>query len=136
LRISTSPYACGRAATRRRRGFGEALQEFAVGRASDRRRRAACIKRYLATRDDKLPWLFISKRRQPLTHHAVNYLIGAIAREAGSPGVHPHTLRHYLPFLTMSSDGPGSGDLSEINRSPRVEAWAITRHSFLDATNG
>jgi type 1 fimbriae regulatory protein FimB/type 1 fimbriae regulatory protein FimE len=52
------------------------------------------IKRYLATRDDKLPWLFISERGQPFTRYAVNYLIGAIAREAGLPGVHPHTLRH------------------------------------------
>jgi len=94
------------------------------------------IKRYLAIRTDKLPWLFVSERGQPLTRQAVNYLIGAAAESAGLKNVHPHTLRHYLPFLTMSSDGPGSGDLSEINRSPRVEAGAITRHSFLDATNG
>src|ERR1700682_4719092 len=35
------------------------------------------IKRYLTTRTDKLPWLFISERRQPMTRQAVNYLIGA-----------------------------------------------------------
>src|ERR1700682_1575239 len=35
------------------------------------------IKRYLATRADRLPWLFISERRQPMTRQAVNYLIGA-----------------------------------------------------------
>jgi site-specific recombinase XerD len=52
------------------------------------------IKRYLATRDDKLPWLFISERGQPFTRYAVNYLIGAIANGAGLAGVHPHTLRH------------------------------------------
>jgi len=33
------------------------------------------IKRYLGTRDDKLPWLFISERGQPMTRQAVNYLI-------------------------------------------------------------
>src|SRR5438094_8172231 len=33
------------------------------------------IKRYLATRTDKLPWLFLSERRQPLTRGAVNYLL-------------------------------------------------------------
>src|SRR5258705_12805821 len=33
------------------------------------------IKRYLATRTDKLPWLFVSERRQPMTRNAVNYLM-------------------------------------------------------------
>ena len=32
------------------------------------------IKRYLATRTDKLPWLFVSERGQPMTRQAVNYL--------------------------------------------------------------
>lgn len=35
------------------------------------------IKRYLATRTDRLPWLFISERGQPMTRSAVNYL-GAV----------------------------------------------------------
>ena len=52
------------------------------------------IKRYLATRDDKLPWLFVSERGQPMTRQAVNYLIGAAAKVAGLKNVHPHTLRH------------------------------------------
>jgi site-specific recombinase XerD len=52
------------------------------------------IKRYLATRDDKLPWLFLSERNTQLTRQAVNYLIAAAARDAGLPHVHPHTLRH------------------------------------------
>src|SRR6266852_1884364 len=33
------------------------------------------IKRYLATRTDKLPWLFISERRQQMTRSSVNYLM-------------------------------------------------------------
>ena len=33
------------------------------------------IKRYLATRTDKLPWLFLSERGQPLTRQSVNYLV-------------------------------------------------------------
>src|SRR6202795_4228370 len=41
------------------------------------------IKRYLATRADKLPWLFVSERRQPMTRQAVNYLIGAAGESAG-----------------------------------------------------
>lgn len=56
------------------------------------------IKRYLTTRADSLPWLFISKRGQPLTRQAVNYLIAAAAKRAGLPGVHPHTLRHSCGF--------------------------------------
>ena len=56
------------------------------------------IKRYLATRTDALPWLFISERGQPLTRQAVNYLIGAAAERASLPGVHPQTLRHSSGF--------------------------------------
>jgi integrase len=60
------------------------------------------IKRYLATRDDKLPWLFVSERGQPMTRQAVNYLIEAAAASVGLKNVHPHTLRHscgyYLPI--------------------------------------
>ena len=52
------------------------------------------IKRYLATREDKLPWLFVSERGQPLTRQAVNYLISEAAERAGLRDVHPHTLRH------------------------------------------
>ena len=40
------------------------------------------IKRYLATRTDKLPWLFISEREAQLTRQAVNYLIRAAGEEA------------------------------------------------------
>ena len=57
------------------------------------------IKRHLAARTDALPWLFISERSQPLTRQAVNYLIGAAAKRAGLPGVHPHTLRHSCGFV-------------------------------------
>lgn len=52
------------------------------------------IKRYLGTRIDKLPWLFISERGVQMTRQAVNYLIGEAARSAGLTNVHPHTLRH------------------------------------------
>src|SRR3954454_402174 len=52
------------------------------------------IRRYLATRSDALPWLFVSERGQPMTRQAVNYLVAAAAERAGLLGVHPHTLRH------------------------------------------
>jgi site-specific recombinase XerD len=56
------------------------------------------IRRYLATRTDALPWLFVSERGQPLTRQAVNYLVAAAAARAGLAGVHPHTLRHSCGF--------------------------------------
>src|SRR3954447_15093462 len=56
------------------------------------------IKRYLATRSDGLPWLFISERGQSLTRQSVNYLVGAAAQRAGLGSVHPHMLRHSCGF--------------------------------------
>jgi type 1 fimbriae regulatory protein FimB len=32
-------------------------------------------KRYLATREDNLPWLFVSERQAQLTRQAVNYIV-------------------------------------------------------------
>src|ERR1700674_4723003 len=52
------------------------------------------IKRCLATRTAKLPWFFISERRQPMTRSAVNYLIRMSGESAGLKSVHPHMLRH------------------------------------------
>ena len=52
------------------------------------------IKRYLASRVDKLPWLFISERCQPMTRQAVNYLIREAGERAGLGRVWPHMLRH------------------------------------------
>ena len=34
------------------------------------------IRRWLSSRDDTLPWLFVSERKQPLTRQAVNYIEG------------------------------------------------------------
>jgi type 1 fimbriae regulatory protein FimB len=56
------------------------------------------FRRYFASREDSLPWLFISERGQPLTRQSVNYLIAAAAVRAGLPPVHPHMLRHSCGF--------------------------------------
>ena len=56
------------------------------------------IKRYLHTRHDALPWLFVSERRQPMARQSVNYLIGVAARRAGLGALHPHMLRHSCGF--------------------------------------
>jgi type 1 fimbriae regulatory protein FimB len=56
------------------------------------------IKRYLATRSDALPWLFLSERGGPMARQAVNYLIAAAGERAGLPSLHPHMLRHSCGF--------------------------------------
>ena len=56
------------------------------------------LRRYLATRKDTLPWLFLSERGQPLTRQSVNYLITAAAIRTGVAPVHPHMLRHSCGF--------------------------------------
>jgi type 1 fimbriae regulatory protein FimB len=52
------------------------------------------IRRHLVGRSDRLPWLFLSERGQPLTRQAAHYLVATAARRAGLGDVHPHTLRH------------------------------------------
>ena len=61
------------------------------------------IKRYLAMRTDKLPWFFLSERRQPMTRSAVNYLIGVAGESAGLKNVHPHTLRHSCGYYLANT---------------------------------
>jgi site-specific recombinase XerD len=56
------------------------------------------IKRYLASRTDSLPWLFVSSKGQPLSRKTAHYLVQTAAERAGLEGVHPHTLRHSCGF--------------------------------------
>ena len=56
------------------------------------------LKRYLSTRTDALPWLFLSERQQPFTRQSVNYLIAIAAERAELTPVHPHMLRHSCGF--------------------------------------
>ena len=61
------------------------------------------LKRHLAARTDKLPWLFVSERGQPMTRQAVNYLVNAAARLAGLGHVHPHMLRHSCGYYLANA---------------------------------
>ena len=56
------------------------------------------IRRWLASRTDHLPWLFVSERSHALTRQAVNYLLGCIGERAGLGRVWPHMLRHSCGF--------------------------------------
>ena len=62
------------------------------------------IKRWFAARDDHLPWLFVSERKQPLTRQAVNYIVSIVAKRAGLGPTHPHMLRHSCGF-TLANRG-------------------------------
>ena len=64
-----------------------------------RRDELRAVRRYLATRADALPWLFVSGRGQPLTGQVVRYLVAVAADRAGLAGVHPHTLRQIQDYL-------------------------------------
>ena len=61
------------------------------------------IKRYLNTREDKLPWLFVSERGLPMTRQAVNYLTDEAGKRAGLD-VHPHMLRHSCGYY-LANEG-------------------------------
>jgi type 1 fimbriae regulatory protein FimB len=52
------------------------------------------IKRYLASREDNLPWLFVSERQAQLTRQAVNYIVRVAGETAKLGRVWPHMLRH------------------------------------------
>jgi site-specific recombinase XerD len=52
------------------------------------------LKRYLATRKDDQPWLFVSERKMQLTRQAVAYIVAEAGKRAKLGHVHPHMLRH------------------------------------------
>jgi len=56
------------------------------------------IRKYLRTRDDDLPWLFISERMQQLSDRSVRVIVKNGAAAAGLRHVHPHMLRHSCGF--------------------------------------
>jgi site-specific recombinase XerD len=52
------------------------------------------IRAYLNSRDDSLPWLFVSSQSGQMTRQNFNYLVSTAAQRAGLGHVHPHMLRH------------------------------------------
>ncbi len=56
------------------------------------------LKRWLSSRQDHLPWLFVSERTQPFTRQAVSYIVATAAARARLAGMHPHMLRHSCGF--------------------------------------
>ena len=88
------------------------------------------LKRYLATREDKLPWLFVSERGCQMVRRAVNHMIAAAANRAGLGNVHPHMLRHSCGYalankgqdFRLIQDWLGHRDPKHTSRYTRVAA--------------
>jgi type 1 fimbriae regulatory protein FimB len=68
--------------------------------AGDERR---AIKRYLASREDNLPWLLVSERGARLTRQAVNTSRAWRREGEAQQGLAPHA----PPFLRLSPCRPG-----------------------------
>ncbi|MBE3065519.1 MAG: site-specific integrase [Spirochaetes bacterium] len=81
-------------------------------------------------------WLFPGEHSdQPITSHAVREACQRAHRRARIPKpITPHSLRHYLPFLTMSSDIEHLSRRARIIGSQRGRGDRIARHSLLDPT--
>ncbi|WP_340249577.1 tyrosine-type recombinase/integrase [Sulfitobacter pontiacus] len=81
------------------------------------------IRRWLAKRDDALPWLFVSERKQPLTRQAVNYIVATAGKRADLDHVHPHMLRHSCGFA-LANRGNGLRVIQDYlgHRDPRHTA--------------
>jgi len=88
------------------------------------------LKRYLATREDKLPWLFVSERGGQMVRRAVNHMIAAAGLRAGLGKVHPHMLRHSCGYalanrgqdFRLIQDWLGHRDPKHTSRYTRVAA--------------
>lgn len=65
------------------------------------------IRRYLATRKDALPWLFVSERKQPLERTTIGLIVKNAGRRAGLGRVWPHMLRHSCGYK-LANDGADS----------------------------
>ncbi|MEO1542608.1 MAG: tyrosine-type recombinase/integrase [Pseudomonadota bacterium] len=56
------------------------------------------LRKYLRSRNDSLPWLFVSERQQPLSSRSARRIVAEAARHAKLRHVHPHMLRHSCGF--------------------------------------
>jgi type 1 fimbriae regulatory protein FimB len=62
------------------------------------------VKAYLRSRDDRLPYAFLSSQGGPMTRQAWYYLVRQAGDRAGLGAVHPHMLRHTTGHLLADRD--------------------------------
>ena len=90
------------------------------------------IKRYLAVREGRLPWLFVSERGQPFTRQGIAYIIREAGQRARLGHVWPHMLRHscgyhlanlsQVPDLRLIQDYLGHKSIKNTARYTRTSA--------------
>ncbi len=88
------------------------------------------IKRYLGTRNDALPWLFLSERNQPMTRQAVKSALGLRSdarRSTSRAAAHATAFVWLLSRQSRLRPAPDPG----LSRPPRSEA-----HGSLHANSG
>ena len=86
------------------------------------------IKRYLNSREDNLPLLFVNERGLPLTYQAVSYIVTTVGEKAKVRDIHAYTLRHSCGFylanmgydLRLIQDYPGHRDPKHTAQYTRV----------------
>ena len=80
------------------------------------------LRRYLATRTDDIPALFIGKRRERLQPGGVRAMLRVLAKAAGVNHAHPHKFRRTLATMLIA------------HGMPIQEVAAILGHDKLDTT--
>ena len=78
------------------------------------------LKRYLATREDYLPWVFITERGSQMTRKGIYELIKRLGKKARLPKAHPHMLRHSCGYY-LANKGIDSRIIQDYlgHRNPR-----------------
>src|SRR2546425_12721908 len=86
--------------------------------------------------------IFVNQRGQPLSRFGVGYILAKYLKHAQATvsslkgkRLHPHSMRHYLPFLTMLGNLSASTDVAGFHRLQGLDRLTVTRHSFLVPTD-
>ncbi len=78
------------------------------------------IKRYLAIRKSKLPWLFVTERGEQFTRQGIAYIVRQAGERAKLGHVWPHMLRHSCGYHLANRDQVP--DLRHLQRPPGAQA--------------
>ncbi len=65
------------------------------------------LRKYLRTRDDDLPWLFLTERMEPMKPRNVAVIVAQAAKVAKLRHINPHALRHGCGFY-LHNEGHSS----------------------------
>ena len=108
-----------------------------------RKQTAVDLRAWLALREAATtPELLLNARDEPMTRAGFEYVLLKHAQTSfeSCPSlrdkrIHPHLVRHYLPFPTISCNDRVSAATPGICCTSRVDLRSNTRHSFPGATD-